>query len=1106
MLVEEWRYDMHWYAWGWFGSSPAIADLGSDVNNVGIEPDSDLEIITGSDEWWGPDPISAGVWRAFDSGGNLEWQRGTQTDEARSSPAIGDIDGDGDLEIVGGTTSGWYVQVMDHHGDFCWTFPKLPGYHVGGPFVWPSSPAVADLDHSISSGLEVVIGNRYHGNVWCFDGDNSDGVDEGITITAGDFSEFCPPLGTEGTDWDVLWIFQTGDSVVASPAVGDVDNDGKLEVVIGSTDGNVYVLNGVDGSREYTFPTEGSIYASAAIANLDNDKYLEIVIGSTDDKVYCFQWSGITGYTQWVFRTSDDVYSSAAIGDVDCDGEREIVVGSNDGKIYCLSSSGAEEWNYQTDGAIYSSPALAKASPSPFVGLDVYVGSDDGYLYLINGYSGSMIDRFQAHRSWFGGIHTSPSIADVDGDRHLEIFFYDWGDSSSYDGHTFWAIEDTLSKCEKYVVEWGMFRHDTFHSGTYGNEFGINGLSPIDIIVTDPDGLTISKEVNEIPGATYIEVDLNRDGDPDDQITIPYRKIGNYSITVIPEPDASPDDTYTLEITINGQTIVLAEDVLISDIPDQPYLIESTATEINAAPIADANGPYTGFIGLPITFDGRGSYDPDGTIVSYEWDLNDDGEFDDAFGATPTKNWDAPYFGNISLRVTDDDGATSVDTTTVTVMKTIKTVGEPKYGLNDKWVTSKTRFNLTVIPTSTYVNKTYYRIWYKGAWTPWMEYNGNFTLSGECKHYIEFYSVDNAGNVEEVHNQTHYVDDTPPETTIEFGTPYYTDGSEEWITSWTPITLIAGDRKPCPCGINKIYYRVYIKNETPGEFIEYDSPFTIQEECTHVIEYYSIDNLGNTEDIKKQLVKVDNTPPLSNITIGEPKFNWTEYLLTQIIHNIPPELVDTYMSLPLFVTNHTYFQLKARDQGKCPVGIEDIYYRIWNYFDAWAEWQKYEEKQDPIDVAKPGFTLKKQGPNHIQHYSQDLLQNKEKMVHNQTCLVDDTPPETQAFGYNPIILRTTEHGGKYIPKDPTETNIPKEFSPVGLFYIHYRYKIGENGEWSNWFTSDLQYFGGYVTITHNSILDPIYIDYYATDILGNKEETHHDVFEPQIHPFHLHLL
>ncbi|MCD6412062.1 MAG: hypothetical protein J7L20_06565 [Thermoplasmata archaeon] len=75
-----------------------------------------------------------------------------------------------------------------------------------------------------------------------------------------------------------------------------------------------------------------------------------------------------------------------------------------------------------------------------------------------------------------------------------------------------------------------------------------------------------------------------------------------------------------------------------------------------------------------------------------------------------------------------------------------------------------------------------------------------------------------------------------------------------------------------------------------------------------------------------------------------------------------------------------------------------------------------------------------------------------------------------------------------------------EFPPVGLFYIRYRYKIGENGEWTDWFTSELQYFTGYITITHNSTLEPVYVDYYAIDILGNKEETHHDVFINEAKP------
>ena len=89
--------------------------------------------------------------------------------------------------------------------------------------------------------------------------------------------------------------------------------------------------------------------------------------------------------------------------------------------------------------------------------------------------------------------------------------------------------------------------------------------------------------------------------------------------------------------------------------------------EIKTKPVADANGPYSGYVGSPITFDGTGSYDLDGMIVSYEWDLDDDGEFDDATGPTPSKTWSTIYSGTISLLVTDDDGEIDTDSTTLTV-------------------------------------------------------------------------------------------------------------------------------------------------------------------------------------------------------------------------------------------------------------------------------------------------------------------------------------------------------------------------------------------------------------------------------------------------------
>ena len=43
----------------------------------------------------------------------------------------------------------------------------------------------------------------------------------------------------------------------------------------------------------------------------------------------------------------------------------------------------------------------------------------------------------------------------------------------------------------------------------------------------------------------------------------------------MPEPNALPDDTYSLDVTIDGETMVLAQDVQIQDIPNEPYVFES---------------------------------------------------------------------------------------------------------------------------------------------------------------------------------------------------------------------------------------------------------------------------------------------------------------------------------------------------------------------------------------------------------------------------------------------------------------------------------------------------------------------------------------------------
>ena len=84
-------------------------------------------------------------------------------------------------------------------------------------------------------------------------------------------------------------------------------------------------------------------------------------------------------------------------------------------------------------------------------------------------------------------------------------------------------------------------------------------------------------------------------------------------------------------------------------------------------PTADAGGPYEAIVGEPITFDGSGSYDPDGEIVWYGWDFDGDGRYEATGSATCEHTWDSEFSGTVTVLVTDDDGRGSIATATVVV-------------------------------------------------------------------------------------------------------------------------------------------------------------------------------------------------------------------------------------------------------------------------------------------------------------------------------------------------------------------------------------------------------------------------------------------------------
>ncbi len=239
-----------------------------------------------------------------------------------STPSLGDIDGDGDLEIVIGGMDR-RLHAFHHDGTYLLGWPLARNYNNYRES--RSTAALADLDGD--GILDIYMGSNNY------------------KIPA------CPnPYYFYGMKADTTPLpgfpLETNQNTESAPAIGDINGDGAPDIIFGTGDFNESCGQRSDGKKVYALDSQGqalpgwpvttnaNMVNSPALGDLDNDGQLDVVI-HTLDTLYAWRGDGtlLPGFPvqgDYIYR-----HTTPILADVDGDGKIEILLQS--GQVYAAN-------------------------------------------------------------------------------------------------------------------------------------------------------------------------------------------------------------------------------------------------------------------------------------------------------------------------------------------------------------------------------------------------------------------------------------------------------------------------------------------------------------------------------------------------------------------------------------------------------------------------------------------------------------------------------------------------------------------------------------------------------------------------------------------------